>query len=103
MGGRGRVRRVRPGYALVTRVALRHRAQVRNDLLGVRGGLAIVGYVLALVVLGLGSGFAADAAGLPWPATIGAGVTGLTMALSGHRLMGYLRSVMSARPIGGGR
>ncbi|KXK63505.1 hypothetical protein AWW66_02910 [Micromonospora rosaria] len=89
--------------ALVTRVALRHRAQVRNDLLGVRGGLAIVGYVLTLVALGLGSGFAADAAGLSWPATIGAGATGLTMALSGHRLTGYLRSVMSARPIGGGR
>ncbi|MFR9777282.1 hypothetical protein ACL02O_14645 [Micromonospora sp. MS34] len=89
--------------ALISRVVLRHRAQVRHSLLGARGAFGIVGYVLVLVALGLGAGFAAQAAGLRWPATVGAAVTALVMALSGPRLMGYLCGVMTARPIGDGR
>ncbi|MEU5941516.1 hypothetical protein ABZ807_20550 [Micromonospora sp. NPDC047548] len=89
--------------ALVARVALRHRAQVRNSLIGVRGAVAIVGYALGLVALGLVTGFAAESAGLAWPATIGAAATAGAMTATGQSLMGYLRGVMTARPIGGGR
>ncbi|RZU77593.1 hypothetical protein EV384_6323 [Micromonospora kangleipakensis] len=96
------------GYAvglgtLVARVALRHRAQVHGSLLGVRGAAAIVGYVLCLVALGLVTGFAAESAGLAWPATLGTAATAGAMTASGQSLMGYLRGVMTSRPIGGGR
>ncbi|MGC5021926.1 hypothetical protein [Micromonospora sp. DT47] len=87
--------------AVVARVALRHRAQVRNTLLGVRGAAAIAGYTLCLVALGLITGFAADSAGLDWPATIGAATTAGAMTATGQLLMRYLRGVMTARPIGG--
>lgn len=89
--------------AVVVRVALRHRAQVRNTLIGVRGAAAIVGYVLCLVALGLAIGFAAESAGLGWPATIGAAATAGAMTATGQALMRYLRGVMTARPIGDGR
>ncbi|WP_410811381.1 hypothetical protein [Micromonospora sp. 067-2] len=90
--------------AAVARVALLHRAQVRNSLIGVRGATAIVGYVLALVALGLSAGFAAEAAGMSWPATVGAATTAGAMTATGHPMMGYLRRVMTARPlVSGGR
>ncbi|MCM0674710.1 hypothetical protein NCC78_08415 [Micromonospora phytophila] len=89
--------------AVVLRVALRHRAQVRNRLLGVRGVAAIAGYVLCLVALGLVTGFTAESAGLGWPATVGAATTAGAMTATGQPLMRYLRAVMTARPVGGGR
>lgn len=89
--------------AVVLRVALRHRAQVRNTLLGVRGAVAITGYVLCLVALGLATGFAAESAGLDWPATLGTAAAAGAMTATGQWLMRYLRAVMTARPIGGGR
>ncbi|MCI4062168.1 hypothetical protein MRQ36_06135 [Micromonospora sp. R77] len=89
--------------ALIAVVVRRHRAQVRTSLLGARGAVTIVGFVFALVGLGLVTGFAAAALNVPWPATTGATITGITMALTGPRLMRYLRGVMTARPIGSGR
>jgi hypothetical protein len=88
---------------VVARVALRHRAQVRHNLIGVRGATAIVGYVCCLVALGIGTGFAAEAAGLAWPATIGAATSAGAMTATGNWLMRYLRGVMTAQPVGGGR
>ncbi|MGC4814907.1 hypothetical protein ACLQ29_30715 [Micromonospora sp. DT228] len=89
--------------AVVGRVAVRHRAQVRTSLIGVHGAITIAGYVLVLVALSLGTGFAAEAAGLAWPATIGAATTAGAMTATGLPLMRYLRRVMTTRPLGGGR
>ncbi|MFU8874815.1 hypothetical protein [Micromonospora sp. SL4-19] len=89
--------------ALVARVALRHRAQVRSSLLGVSGVVAIVGYTLGVTALGLVTGFAAESAGFGWPATLGAAAAAGAMTATGQVLMRYLRTVMTARPIGGSR
>ncbi|MEU8333153.1 hypothetical protein [Micromonospora sp. NPDC048839] len=89
--------------AAVGRVVLRHRAQVRTSLIGAHGAITIVGYVLILVALGLGTGFAAEAAGLAWPSTIGAITTAGAMTATGPPLMRYLRRVMITRPLGGSR
>ncbi|WBB66928.1 hypothetical protein [Micromonospora sp. WMMD812] len=89
--------------ALVAWVALRHRAQVRTSLLGIRGAAVILVYVLGLVALGLVTGFAAESAGLGWPATLGTAATAGAMTATGQPLMRYLRRVMISRPIGGGR
>ncbi|MFI7215891.1 hypothetical protein [Micromonospora maritima] len=89
--------------AVVGRVALRHPAQVRSSLLGLRGVIAIFGWVLGLVALGLATGFAADSAGLGYPGTAGAAATAAAMTATGPWLMRHLRGVMATRPIGAGR
>jgi hypothetical protein len=89
--------------AVVGRVVVRHRAQVRTRLIGVHGATTIALYVLVLVALGIGTGFAAEAAGLAWPATIGVATTAGAMTATGLPLMRYLRRVMITRPLGGGQ
>src|SRR5687767_5224156 len=50
------------GLVTVILLVVRHsRVQVRQDLLGVRGGLTIAGFSLVLVGVGLGLGFALSA------------------------------------------
>lgn len=89
--------------ALVGYVASRQRVQVRNELIGLRGGLAIGGFAVTLVAITLGLSFGLAAAGLPYAATAGGVVTAVGMAVGGPRLMRYLRTLMTSRPIGGRR
>jgi hypothetical protein len=94
------------GYAaglgtLVVAMVRRSRVQVRTELLGVRGGLAIAAFTLALVAAGLGLGFGLDALGVPWPATIACVPVAVALATGGPRLMAYLRRLMLARPAAG--
>ncbi|MFG1994909.1 hypothetical protein ACGFJ7_33540 [Actinoplanes sp. NPDC048988] len=89
--------------AVIGVVAFRSRVQVRNALLGPRGALAIAGFALTLVALGLGLAFTLQALGLPHPATIAAVPVALGMAFGGPRLMAYLRRLMLSRPLAGAR
>ncbi|MEU8818974.1 hypothetical protein [Actinoplanes sp. NPDC048796] len=89
--------------AVIGVVAFRSRVQVRNALLGPRGALAIAGFALTLVALGLGLAFTLQALGLPHPATIAAVPVALGMTFGGPRLMAYLRRLMLSRPLAGAR
>lgn len=85
--------------ALIVAVVRRSRVQVRTDLIGVRGGLAIAGFALGLVAAGLGIAFGLDALGVPWPATIACVPVAVALATGGPRLMAHLRRLMLSRPL----
>ena len=89
--------------ALIGTVARRARVQVRTELLGVRGALAIAGFTVTLVAAGVGLGLALDAAGVPWPATIACLPVAAGLVFGGPRLMAYLRRLMLSRPLAGSR
>ncbi|MEW2431323.1 hypothetical protein AB0877_25200 [Micromonospora sp. NPDC047644] len=89
--------------AVVGRVVVRHRAQVHSSLIGAHGAIIIAAYVSVLVALSISTGFAAEAAGLAWPATTGAITAAGAMTATGPPLMRYLRQVMITRPLGGGQ
>lgn len=96
------------GYAIglaivIVAVVRRARVQVHPELIGVQGGLAIAGFTVALVAVGLGLGFTLEAAGVPWPATIGCLPVAAGLAFGGPRLMAYLRRLMLSRPLAGER
>jgi hypothetical protein len=88
---------------LIVLVVRRARVQVRPDLLGVRGVLAIVGFTLGLVAAGVGLGLTLQALGVPWPATIACIPVVVALAVGGPRLMTHLRRLMLARPLAGGQ
>lgn len=88
---------------LVITVVRRARVQVSRELLGLRGFLAIVGFALGLVAVGVGLGLTLDAAGAPWPATISCLPVALGLAVGGPLLMAHLRRIMLSRPLGGPR
>ncbi|HET6534301.1 MAG TPA: hypothetical protein VFH03_27285 [Actinoplanes sp.] len=88
---------------LILLVVRRARVQVRPDLLGVRGGLAIAGFAVGLVAVGLGLGLILQALGVPWPATIACVPVAVGLAVGGPRLMAYLRRLMLSRPLVGER
>ncbi|WP_127501980.1 hypothetical protein [Actinoplanes solisilvae] len=89
--------------ALIISIVRHARIQVRNDLLGVRGGLAIAAFTLALVAAGIGLGFALEALGVPAPATIACVPVAAGLAFGGPVLMSHLRKLMLARPLAGSR
>ena len=89
--------------ALIVSVVRRARVQVRPELLGARGGLAIAGFTPVLVAAGVALGLALDAAGIPWPATIACLPVAAGLAFGGPRLMAYLRRLMLSRPLAGSR
>lgn len=92
------------GLATTILLVVRHaRVQVRPELLGARGGLAIASFTAVLVGIGVGLGLALEAAGVPWPATLACAPVALGMAIGGPMLMSYLRRVMLSRPLAGGR
>jgi uncharacterized membrane protein len=96
------------GYAiglatLIAFVVRRSRVQVRQELLGLHGGLAIAAFTLILVGLGVGLGFALDAVGVSWPATIACIPVAAGLAIGGPLLMAYLRRLMLSRPPAGAR
>ncbi|MCO8269365.1 hypothetical protein M1L60_02035 [Actinoplanes sp. TRM 88003] len=86
--------------ALIIAMVRRSRVQVRTELIGVRGGLAIAGFTLVLVGVGIGLGLALDAAGAPAPATIACVPVAAGLALGGPALMAHLRRLMLSRPLG---
>ncbi|MFB6396027.1 hypothetical protein [Polymorphospora lycopeni] len=87
--------------ALIFALLRRGGPQIRNNLIGARGGLAITGLTLGLVAVGLGVAFGVHALGVPLPGTVGAAAVALAMVIGGPLLMRYLRRVMSSRPVGG--
>jgi cytochrome c biogenesis protein CcdA len=92
------------GLGTVILLVVRHgRVKVRVDLLGVRGGLAIAGFTLALVAAGLGIGFALDALGVPWPATIACLAVAGALVVGGPMLTAHLRRLMLSGPPAGPR
>jgi hypothetical protein len=84
---------------VILAVVGRTHARVRPALLGARGGLAIAGFTVALVGVGLALGFTLQALGVPMPATLGCVPVAVAMAAGGPRLMAYLRRLMLSRPL----
>jgi hypothetical protein len=82
--------------ALTIRVVLGawHRAQWRNQLLGSRGGLAIVGFVALVVGTTLGVAFALEAVGVRQAATLASLLGAALMITGGPMLTRILRRIM---------
>jgi hypothetical protein len=91
--------------ALSLRVALpgQRQARLRNDLLGLPGVAAILGFVALSLAVSLPTAFILDAHHVAHPAVIGVTLGALVMGLGGPILMRYLRKVMLANREGGGR
>lgn len=89
--------------ALILAVVRKARVQVRPELIGFRGALAIAGFAVGLVALGLAIGFTLDALGVPLPATIACVPVALGLAFGGPRLMAHLRRIILSRPLAGAR
>ncbi|MBB2948439.1 hypothetical protein FB565_008222 [Actinoplanes lutulentus] len=87
--------------ALIIAMVRRGQVQVRPELIGVRGGVSIAAFTLALTAIGIGLGFALDALGVPFPATLGCVPVALGLAFGGPALMSHLRRIMLARPLAG--
>lgn len=88
---------------LILAVVRKARVQVRPELIGVRGGLAIAGFTVTLVAIGIALGFTLEALGVPLPATIACLPVAAGLAFGGPRLMSYLRRMMLSRPLAGQR
>jgi hypothetical protein len=70
------------------------RAQLRNDLLGGLGVLAILGFVAMIIAITLGLAFTLRAADVSYPATIACAAGGLAMGIGGPTLTQLLRRIM---------
>ena len=79
------------------------RAQLRNDLLGPVGVLAILGFVATILAVALPIAFAFQAAGIRYPATLGVLVGAILMVVGGPWLMRFLHRLMLARRAGSQR
>jgi hypothetical protein len=77
----------------VTIGAFRH-AQLRNDLLGAQGVLAILAFIAAIIAITLGLAFTLRAAHVSYPATIACAVGGLAMGSGGPVLTRLLYKIM---------
>ena len=78
-------------------------AQLRNDLLGRGGAVAILGFVAVTVGVSLAIGFLLKRSGISYAATMSAFVTGVRLVIGGSRLMWYLQSLMLANRSGSRR
>jgi len=76
------------------------RAQLRNDLLGAGGVLAILGFVAIILAVSLPTAFALQAAGVRYPATVGVLAGAVLMVIGGPLLMRHLRRVMLSHRTG---
>jgi hypothetical protein len=76
------------------------RAYPRNDLLGSKGGLAILSFVAGILAVSLPTSFALKAAGVRYPATAGILLAGVIMVVGGPLLMRYLRRLMLDTRVG---
>ncbi|WP_236045470.1 hypothetical protein [Paractinoplanes ovalisporus] len=92
------------GLATLIVAVVRHtRVQVRNELIGLRGGLAIAAFAVVLAGIGVGLGLTLEALAVPAPATIACAPVAAGLAFGGPALMAYLRRVMMSRPLAGSR
>ncbi|MEV0896067.1 hypothetical protein [Actinoplanes sp. NPDC049802] len=89
--------------ALIIAVVRKARVQVRNDLIGARGACAIAVFTVVLVAAGIGLGFALEALGVPFPATLATLPVAVGLAAGGPVLMSHLRKLMMSRPLAGSR
>jgi hypothetical protein len=83
--------------AIIGHLAVTRRFQLRNDLLGARGAMAIITFTVVLTGIGLGLGFGLEAAGVAWPLTLTGVVVAVGMAVGGPLLMRYLGIMMRSR------
>ena len=79
------------------------RAQLRNDLLGPIGVLAILGFVATVLAVTLPTAFALQAAGVRYPATLGVLLGAVIMAVGGPLLTRFLQRTMLAKRAGNQR
>jgi hypothetical protein len=75
-------------------VAGAFRAQLRNDLLGAAGVLAILGLVALVLAVSLPLAFGLRAAHVSYPATIGVSAGAVVLAIGGPVVMRRLRRIM---------
>jgi hypothetical protein len=78
-------------------------AQPRNDLLGPRGLVAILGFVAVTIGVSLAVAFTLKASGVSYAATIGVSVTAVMLVVGGPMLMRYLQGRMLANRSGSRR
>jgi len=77
------------------------RVQVGRDLLGEAGAIRIVGFVAIVVVVSLAIGFALQALGWRYPATLATLVAAIGIAAGGPLLMRSLQASMRRRSAAG--
>ena len=75
-------------------------AQLRNDLLGLRGMGAILGFVAVTVGVSLALAYTLKASGVSYAATIGVSFTAVALVVGGPLLMRYLQGLMLANRSG---
>jgi hypothetical protein len=78
-------------------------AQPRNDLLGLGGVVAILGFVAVTVGVSLAIAFILKASGVSYAATIGVLVPAVMLVVGGPMLMRYLHGLMLANRSGSRR
>lgn len=78
-------------------------AQPRNDLLGPRGVVAILGFVAVSVSVSLAVAFILKASGVAYAATIGVSITAVMLVVGGPMLARYLQGLMLANRSGSRR
>jgi hypothetical protein len=78
-------------------------AQPRNDLLGPRGVVVILGFAAVTVCVSLIVAPILKASGVSYAATIGVSVTAVILAVGGPMLMRHLRGLMLAKRSGSRR
>jgi len=81
--------------AIVLTVLRRQPFQLRDELLGARGGMTIAGFVVGLVAVGLGVAFGLHTADVPMPGTIANCVVAVAMVVLGPVLGRRLQRIMS--------
>jgi hypothetical protein len=72
-------------------------AMPRSVMLPPAGVFAILGFVAVVLAVTLPTAFALEAAGVRYPATLGALIGGILIVLGGPRLMRYLYRIMRAK------
>lgn len=71
-------------------------AQLRNDLLGPAGVVAILGFVAVILGVSMAVAFTLKAFEVSHAATIGVSVSAVMLGVGGPMLMGYLQALMLA-------
>jgi hypothetical protein len=88
------------GVTLGTILRAHGRAQWRPETMDTRGPLLLLGFIFAVIGLGLGAAFALRAGGVSHPATIGCALSGLGLVVGGPLVMRALQKVMLSNRVG---
>jgi hypothetical protein len=91
------------GAVLYVSIGTYRRAQVRNNLLGAGGALAIGGFVAVTVGVSLAIAFGVQATGFDYPGTLGSAVGAALLVIGGPLLVRHLHGVMLANRAGSQR